>query len=119
MPDQPVDPERPRHANAFDRPGGYSGQDYRVGRELAEGASHADPAFRASDEGADQPPDQGQRAHVDPRTGEVHGAGAGTGGGNPGEDFDTASASGDSYQLTGGEGRSNRPADLGPPHLKE
>ena len=34
------------------------------------------------------PPDNGHRASVDAGTGEVHGSGAGAGGGNPGEDFD-------------------------------
>lgn len=115
MTDQPVDPERPRRGNAFDQPTGYSGQDYRVDRERAEGRRGADPAFRPHDDGADLPPDNGARASVDPRTGEVHGAGAGTGGGNPGEDLGEYSPSGDMYPLTGGEGTDHTPPDLGPP----
>lgn len=115
MSDPQVDPERPRDANAFDRPDGYSGQDYTVGRELAERARGADPAFREQADGRDLPPDSGHRATFDRETGEVHGSGAGTGGGNSGEDFDTASASGESYPLTGGEGTDKTPADLGPP----
>lgn len=115
MSDPKVDPERPRDANAFDQVDGYSGQGYTVGRELAEGARSADPAFRARVDGRDLPPDSGRRASVDRDTGEVHGSGAGIGGGSPGEDFDTASASGETYPLTGGEGTDKTPADLGPP----
>jgi hypothetical protein len=108
MSDQPVDPERPRRANAFDQSGGYSGQDYTAGREIAEGAAAADPTFRPTVDGRDLPPDAGRRASVDPVTGAVHGSGAGTGGGNPGEDFDSSGASGDSYPLTGGEDRGHQ-----------
>jgi hypothetical protein len=113
----PVDPERLRGANAFDQPTGYSGQGYTAGREIAEGARGADPAFREQVDGRDLPPDAGHRAHVDPATGEVHGSGAGTGGGNAGEDFDQSGASGDSYPLTGGEGSDHQADDLGPPRL--
>lgn len=115
MPDQPIDPERQRDGNAFDQPTGYSGQDYRVDREVAEGRRAADPTFEPNpDEQRDLPPDNGQRASVDPRTGEVHGAGAGAGGGNPGEDLDSSSASGDAFPLTGGESTDKTPVDLGP-----
>ena len=101
----PVDPERLRGVNAFDQADGYSGQDYTLGREIAEGARAADAATPADVDGRDLPPDAGRRAQVDPATGAVHGSGAGAGGGNPGEDFDTASASGGTYPITGGEGR--------------
>src|SRR3546814_4000027 len=37
--------------------------------------------------------DRGRRPHID-RSGEVHGSGAGAGGGNPGEDFDDDPMSG-------------------------
>lgn len=67
----------------------------------------------------DLPPDNGRRASVDPVTGEVHGSGAGAGGGQPGEDFDNDAATGDGYPLTGGEGGDGVPGDLGPAHLKE
>lgn len=100
---QPVDPERPRGANAFDQAANYSGQGYTVGRELAEGARAADPVSRPAADARDLPPEAGRRAHVDPATGAVHGSGAGAGGGNPGEDFDSSSSSGDSYPVTGGE----------------
>ncbi len=40
------------------------------------------------DDTRDIPPDNGRRASVDAKTGEVHGSGAGAGGGNPGEDLD-------------------------------
>lgn len=122
MPDQPsepaVDPERPRDpAKPFNRTDSYSGQAYTIGQEIAEGARHADPDFHAREDGRDLPADAGHRASVDARTGEVHGSGAGAGGGNPGEDFDTASTSGDSYPLTGGEGSDHLPGDLGPRSL--
>lgn len=110
----PVDPERPRDRNAFDRPDGYSGQGYTADRERAEGARAADASVHPEADGRDLPPDTGHRASVDPRTGEVRGSGAGAGGGNPGEDLDTASASGDSYPLTGGEGTDHTPGSLGP-----
>ena len=54
---------------------------------------------------ADIPPDNGRRATIDPRTGEVHGSGSGAGGGNPGEDFASDAAGGDGYPIDGGEGR--------------
>ena len=74
----PVDPEHhPDHA--FDQPTGYSGQGYIREREVAEGRRHADPAVTPEPDGRDIPPDNGARASVDPRTGEVHGAGIGTG----------------------------------------
>lgn len=114
MPDQPVDPERPRQANAFDQPTGYSGQDYAVAREREIGRQAADPVFRPEPDERDLPPDNGARASVDPSTGEVHGAGAGIGSGNPGEDLGEYSPSGDMYPMTGGEGTDHTPADLGP-----
>ena len=49
----------------------------------------------------DIPPDNGKRASVDPRTGEVHGSGIGAGGGQNGEDFDGDAASGDGPPPTG------------------
>lgn len=112
--DPPIDPERPRDANAFDRPTGYSGQGYTREREAAEGRRHADPAFAPDPDGRDLPPDNGARASLDARTGEVHGAGVGAGGGQDGEDLDTSSAAGDGYPLTGGEGSDKTPGDLGP-----
>ena len=110
----PVDPERPRDSNEFDRPAGYSGQGYTIGRDLAEGARAADPAFRSQVDGRDIPVDEGHRASADRDTGEVHGSGAGIGGGNPGEDFDSATPSGDTFPITGGEGTDKTRGDLGP-----
>ena len=112
MPDRPVDPERPRDANAFDRADGYAGQGYALDREQAEGARAADPAVVAGEDGL--PPDNGRRASVDPATGEVHGGAVGAGGGQPGEDFSSDAATGDGYPLTGGEGSAKTPGDLGP-----
>lgn len=119
MPDQPVDPERPRHANAFDQADGYSGQEYSVAREREEGRRVADPITPIATDARDIPPDNGRRAGVDPQTGEVHGAGSGIGGGNAGEDLGEYSPSGDMYPITGGEGTDHTPGDLGPAHVKE
>ena len=113
-----IDPERPRQGNAFDQPDGYSGQDYARAREQADGDAARPPAF-AGEQEADLPPDNGARASVDPTTGEVRGSGVGAGGGQGGEDLDSSSASGDSYQLTGGEGTDKTPGPLGPPPTAE
>jgi hypothetical protein len=111
-----VDPERTKPQNAFDRSDGSSGQEYSSERALEEygdspvapvhksglpeaGAAHAS----AADEHADLPPDNGSRAWIDQKTGEVHGSGAGAGGGNPGEDFDSDRQGGSGYPLTGSE----------------
>ncbi|TPG12173.1 hypothetical protein [Sphingomonas oligophenolica] len=55
-----------------------------------------------SDRGRDIPPDNGQRAWFDPKTGEVHGSGVGAGGGESGEDFDSDTASGDGAEHPSG-----------------
>ena len=112
-----IDPERPRTDSPFNRADGYSGQDYRPEDEAAIGRRNPTPPERADDR--DIPPDNGRRATIDQRTGEVRGAGLGAGGGQEGEDFDTASASGGSYPLTGSEGEPSTPGDLGPAHFKE
>jgi hypothetical protein len=114
MPDQRVDPERPRGANAFDRPDGYSGEEYQPGREAAEGERAADPAPPAASDHPDLPSHNGARASVDPATGAVSGAGRAAGGGEAGEDLSSDAAAGDGYPLTGGEGEDHRPGDLGP-----
>jgi hypothetical protein len=89
---------------------GYSGQEYD-GNDFA-----AVRAMKASSEGPDEaaapnddrlPPDNGQRAFFDEKTGAVHGSGAGAGGGNPGEDFASDAAAGDGYPQTGRGSRSN------------
>lgn len=114
MSDHPIDPERPRDGNAFDRRGGFSGQDYHRDREAAEGRRAADPPSPPAGDHPDLPPDNGRRASIDPRTGEVRGSGVGAGGGQPGEDLDQDAASGDGYPISGGEGTDHRPGDLGP-----
>ncbi len=114
MPD-PVDPERPHDPAPFNRPEGYSGQGYSRADEAAIGRRDADPPAPASDGHPDLPPDNGARASLDERTGAVHGAGIGAGGGQEGEDMDSSSSSGDSFPLTGGEGTDKTPGDLGPP----
>lgn len=111
----PVDPERPRDNNAFDRPDGYSGQGYTADREAAEGDRAADPARPGEDGHPDLPRHNGARASVDPATGEVGGAGMGAGGGQAGEDLASEAAAGPGYPLTGGEGAAKAPGDLGPP----
>lgn len=47
----------------------------------------------------DIPPENGQRASIDPVTGEIHGSGVGAGGASAGEDFDSDEASGDGMPL--------------------
>lgn len=114
-----VDPERQKPLNAFDTKRGLSGMGYSQDGERAEGARH--PSGEVDVErplppgqtgngstAADIPPDNGRRAHVDARTGEVHGSGVGAGGGARGEDFDSDSQNGDGYPLTGGEGSAKR-----------
>lgn len=121
MSDQRIDPERRRSADPFDQPDGYSGQDYAREREEAEGrlSRRPAPSAAAADTGdADLPPDNGQRAWIDPATGEVHGSGMSDGGGQPGEDFSSDAATGDGYPLTGGEGESGAPGPLGPENDK-
>lgn len=117
MPDRTIDPERPHPDRPFNRLDGYSGQDYRPADEAAMGMRDGGPEPAPDDR--DIPPDAGRRATIDQRTGEVRGAGVGAGGGQEGEDFDTASASGGSYPLTGSEGAAETPGDLGPAHLNE
>ena len=52
----------------------------------------------------DIPPENGKRATIDPRTGEVRGSGMGAGGRQRGEDFDPDSASGDGPPPAAGAG---------------
>jgi hypothetical protein len=104
--DDPTDaPIRKPEANALDNPSGYSGQDYRREREAVEGRQRpsghpliGNPGTvtvpGADADGRNIPPENGRRGWVDPATGEVHGSGAGAGGGNPGEDFDDESPAG-------------------------
>jgi len=72
--------------NAFDTSVGYSGQEYNITRERAEGAKlpsgTVDPKAKGmADERTEReiPPDNGRRASFDPKTGEVHGSGAADG----------------------------------------
>jgi hypothetical protein len=85
-----VDPKHKLPANAFDKPDGYSGQDYHIDRERKEGEQHpsgeVDPdASRepALEEDNVIPPENGRRAFFDAKTGAVHGSGAGAGDGIP------------------------------------
>lgn len=60
-------------------------------------------AHASDEQPIDIPPDNGKRASVDPKTGEVHGSGVGAGGGSPGEDMDDET-SGDEPIVTHGGG---------------
>lgn len=104
-----VDPERTAPKNAFDAKNNYSGQEYSLKREQAEGKKHpageVDPkASRSAGKGAatdEIEPEAGRRAWVDASTGEVHGSGADAGGGNNGEDYDHGAKGGRGVTPTG------------------
>lgn len=84
-----VDPDRTEPLNAFDTPIAYSGQEYDEKRQARQRASEADPvSVAAPADDRELPPESGRRASISPN-GEVHGSGAGAGGGAPGEDFDS------------------------------
>jgi len=126
MPDTPVDPGHDADGNPFDSDKGLFGQEYSITREqalghdLPSGTVAAKPDARQAPNDPAIPSENGRRASFDPRTGAVHGSGSSAGGGNPGEDFDSDSASGDGYPIDGSEGRASRaPTDLGPPHFNE
>jgi hypothetical protein len=83
---------------------GYSGQEYdaddfAADRALNDSAKGFKP--RPMDGDDRFPPENGRRAFFDEGAGEVHGSGAGAGGGNPGEDFASDPAAGDGYPQTG------------------
>jgi hypothetical protein len=107
-----IDPERRREANAFDKDDHFTGQTFHRDAEAAEGERAREP-LPAPDTQRDLPPDNGRRASV-AADGSVRGSGVGAGGGSPGEDMDSSSASGDSNPVTGGEGGDGRPQGLGP-----
>lgn len=118
-----IDPERERGKGAFDPSPVFSGQGYH--RESEERMGQAGPSGQVdastemtppAEHGRDLPPEVGHRAWADPKTGEVHGSGAGDGGGNDGEDYDSGSEGGSGYPATGGEGSASRSGggDLGP-----
>ncbi len=84
-----VDPERTAPLNPFDKGDGYSGQEFDRDRADGQAAAETRPASQApEDDGRNLPPEAGRRAFTAPN-GEVHGSGAGAGGGAPGEDFDS------------------------------
>lgn len=99
-----VDRERDPTNNPFDHDEGLFGQSYSREREQEMGRQRPSghplvgdpgrPPQPDADGGANIPPDNGTRGSFDPRTGEVRGSGAGAGGGNAGEDFDTATSGG-------------------------
>lgn len=87
-----VDPDRTAPLNAFDRPTGYSGQEYDRERQAEQAAAEARPTSPPpADDGREIPPETGRRAFI-AANGEAHGSGAGDGGGAPGEDFDSGTA---------------------------
>ena len=94
-----VDPTVPQHGNRVDTEGHYSGEEAGsstpVTPDVVDAGSVAGgtPATITRGAGAGQPaedlpPEAGHRATIDRRTGEVHGAGAGAGGGRQGENYD-------------------------------
>lgn len=105
--DPNIDPDRPHTDRPFDRAEGFTGQDYRADDERAIGRDM--PSTQVAPPGAEPPadgtpdpelpPDNGARAAVD-KNGEVRGSGVGTGGGQPGEDLDQDSATGDGPVIT-------------------
>lgn len=103
--------------------GVYSGQEYdsfeaeEAGRVQSAGPNAGTPLSPqppSGEGGEDIPAENGRRASIDTRTGEVSGSGVGAGGGQPGEDFSSDAGAGDGYPLTGGEGTDHEPGDLGP-----
>lgn len=95
----------PRGSNPFDTDRGYSGQEYHRDREQelidAKGRdAHRIVLERAGDdhEAAAQP-GAVQRAWIHLAAGTVHGAGSRSGGGNPGEDFDSDTQGGGGAQI--------------------
>lgn len=84
-----------RPSQPFDRDEGYSGQGYHrddeaaLGRTEPAGSVTTKPSVDSGgNAGTSLPDDNGKRASVDPKTGEVHGSGAGAGGGNRGDEID-------------------------------
>ena len=79
----------------FDHDRGHSGQAYHRDDEQAMGRAEPSgsvtttpPAPGEGNTDTSLPDDNGKRAAVDPKTGEVHGSGAGAGGGNRGDEID-------------------------------
>jgi hypothetical protein len=86
------------HGNEDGTRGHYSGEEYDSyeksnPRNVEVGASRgnreADVTIPNGHPSEDIPSEAGKRAYIDEKTGEVHGSGAGAGGGNPTEDYDT------------------------------
>lgn len=91
---EPLQPKARGGANAFDAPDGYSGQEYDLAREHAEGAKlpsgTVDPKARGKrghQQDSELPPDNGRRASFNPASGEVHGSGSTDGKGDGREGF--------------------------------
>lgn len=81
-----------RYGNEYDSHRHEAPDTVRVGAD--DGGTAADAAGASRIAGEAIPREDGRRAHVDQRTGAVHGSGAGAGGGQPGEDFDDDAAGG-------------------------
>ena len=77
-----IDPERPRDEEAFNRAGGYSGQDEHVRDEELKRQEAPAGTVAARPEGAGS--GNGARASFDPATGATRGSGRG-----PTEELDT------------------------------
>ncbi|WP_294235197.1 hypothetical protein [uncultured Sphingomonas sp.] len=83
-----------RTGQPFDHDHGHSGQDYHRDAEAAMGRAEPSgsvtttpPAQGEGNADTELPADNGKRASVDPKTGEVHGSGAGAGGGHRGDEI--------------------------------
>ncbi|OMJ32312.1 hypothetical protein BSZ14_09085 [Sphingomonas sp. Sph1(2015)] len=62
--------------------------EHALGRDLPTGqVAPKPPAPGDRNAGTSLPDDNGRRASADPKTGEVHGSGAGAGDGNPGDEI--------------------------------
>ncbi len=88
MSEQETRPDHPRASNRGDSGEVYHRDDERaMGRPaVRRGRTHPARAWRRQC-GYQLPTDNGKRATVDPKTGEVHGSGAGPGGGHRGDEI--------------------------------
>ncbi len=89
MSDQETRPDHLRAANRGDSGEVYDPADERaMGRDLPSGqVAPRPPAPGDGNADTSLPADNGKRASVDPKTGEVHGSGAGAGGGHRGDEI--------------------------------
>jgi hypothetical protein len=94
MPQSPDNEDEAAQKEPFNSDNGYSGQEYDIARERAQGrtlpSGTVDPKAKGAiveGERSKTAPDKGRRASFDPKTGEVHGSGAADGVGDGRQDF--------------------------------